>query len=99
MPNFVRNYIPGATFFFTQVTAHRSTIFSDTAARRLLGNCLREEQQRRPFAVTAIVLLPDHLHTLWTLPPTDADFSRRWAAIKGNFTRLWLRQGGREWTV
>jgi REP element-mobilizing transposase RayT len=28
------------------------------------------------------VLLPDHFHCLWTLPPEDADFSKRWTIIK-----------------
>src|SRR5438874_11217888 len=96
MPNFLRNYLPGATFFFTLVTAGRAPLFNDATARRLLGRCLRDEQQRRPFTVAAVVLLPDHLHTMWTLPPKDADFSLRWSAVKGNFTRLWLPHGGSE---
>jgi putative transposase len=44
----------------------------------------------------AIVLLPDHLHAIWTLPPGDADFSIRWAAIKADFTRHWIAAGGNE---
>lgn len=46
--------------------------------------------------LVAIVLLPDHLHAIWTLPDRDADFSTRWAAIKANFTRQFLASGGSE---
>jgi putative transposase len=44
------------------------------------------EQRRRPFAIDAIVVLPDHLHCIWTLPPGDADFSSRWHEIKARFS-------------
>jgi putative transposase len=36
------------------------------------------------------VLLPDHLHAIWALPEGDANFSRRWAWLKREFTRRWL---------
>ena len=45
-------------------------------------------KDRHPFTVDAIVLLPDHLHCIWTLPQGDDDFSKRWMLIKGKFTRL-----------
>ena len=61
MPNFRRNWAPGGTFFFTVVTAGRAPLFRDASARRLLGKCFRVERASRPFAVDAIVLLPDHL--------------------------------------
>ena len=35
-----------------------------------------------PFEMDAVIILPDHLHALWTLPAGDEDFSRRWAMIK-----------------
>lgn len=41
----------------------------------------------RPFAIDAIVILPEHLHTIMTLPDSDADFSGRWRRIKSLFTR------------
>ena len=40
-----------------------------------------------PFRVDAIVILPDHLHTIWTLPDSDPDFSTRWKRIKASFSR------------
>lgn len=96
MPNYRRNYRSGGVFFFTVVTAGRAPLFSDENARQQLGACLREERRRRPFRVDAIVLLPNHLHTLWTLPEGDAEFSIRWSSIKGRFTRTWLAEGGCE---
>ncbi len=36
----------------------------------------------RPFVIEAFVLLPDHLHCIWTLPPDDADYATRWSMIK-----------------
>ncbi|MDI1357749.1 hypothetical protein [Methylobacter sp.] len=47
----------------------------------------------RPFTIDAIVILPDHLHAVWTLPDGDADYSGRWRAIKSNFTHA-LRLSG-----
>jgi putative transposase len=44
-------------------------------------------RRRRPFLVEAVVVLPDHLHCVWTLPPGDADFSTRWNLLKGHFSR------------
>ena len=88
--------MPGGTFFFTVVTAGRARFLCDPLPRSLLGDCIRRARERRPFHVQAIVLMPDHLHTIWTLPIDDADFSTRWADIKGNFTRRWLHDGGRE---
>ncbi len=40
-----------------------------------------------PFNVDAIVILPDHIHSIWTLPENDADFSARWQLIKARFSR------------
>jgi putative transposase len=48
------------------------------------------------LTINAIVLLPDHLHTIWTLPPGDVDYSGRWNWIKHEFTRLWLEGIGTE---
>jgi putative transposase len=93
MPNFRRNRAPGGTFFFTVVTAGRVPLFLEESARTLLGQILRRERVTRPFSIDAIVLLPDHLHAIWTLPPRDFDFATRWASIKSGFTREWLAFG------
>src|ERR1700719_1854734 len=96
MPNFRRAYVPGGTFFFTVNTDRRAKIFCDPMARSILGNVIRQCQSRWPVQIDAIVLLPDHLHALWTLTPDDADYSTRWAWIKKEFTKSWLAAGGCE---
>jgi putative transposase len=93
MPNFRRNWLSGGTFFFTVVTAGRVPLFRDQEARRLLGDCLREERRIRPFDLQAVVLLPDHLHAIWTLPSGDFDYPIRWSSIKSRFTHEWLKCG------
>ena len=96
MPNYRRWYQAGGTWFFTVVTCNRYHLFEDSSARTLLGNCIRREQAEHPFAVDAIVLLHDHLHAVWSLPPSDMDFSSRWKRIKANFSRDWIAAGGAE---
>lgn len=86
MPDYVRAYVPGGSYFFTVALLERR--------RRLLTEnieALREAfgsvRARRPFRIDAIVILPDHLYCLWTLPPNDSDFSTRWRLIKSSFAR------------
>lgn len=96
MPDYRRSFAPGGTFFFTLVTFGRRPIFRAPAARRVLREAIRETRRRRPFDMPGVVLLPDHLHCLWTLPPGEHDFSTRWRKIKEAFTRAFLAAGGRE---
>jgi putative transposase len=96
MSDYRRNFVPGGTYFFTVVTERRFPLFRNAAARTLLGRVMRECFRRYPVEVAAIVLLPDHLHTIWTLPPGDAAYSLRWRWIKREFTRSWLTTGGAE---
>ena len=96
MPEYRRAFIPGGTFFFTVVTEGRAPLFGEAHARALLGEAFREVRGRRPFEIDAIVLLPDHLHTVWRLPDNDHDFSARWSMLKRIFTKAWLAKGGRE---
>ena len=78
---------PGATYFFTVVTYRRRPILCEPNHVRLLRDALRSVKRRHPFAIDAFVLLPDHLHCLWTLPAGDCDYSTRWMLIKSYFTR------------
>ena len=78
------------------VVDQRRHLFADESAARLLGDVMRRSQQRWPFQTNAMVLLPDHLHAMWTLPPGDSDFSCRWAWIKKEFSKRWLAAGGRD---
>ncbi len=86
MPNYRRALVPGATFFFTVNLLNRR---SDLLVRRmdLLREAFHAELRRRPFRIDALVVLPDHLHAIWTLPPGDSAFPERWRAIKTRFTR------------
>ena len=87
MTEYRRFQLPGATWFFTVNLAER------TGNRRLveyvevLRAAFRRALSERPFRVDAIVVLPDHLHSIWTLPPGDEDFSSRWRMIKEQFSR------------
>ncbi|MTI51749.1 MAG: transposase [Alcanivorax sp.] len=82
-----RARVPGGCFFFTVVTAGRRPLFNDGDNVALLRWAFQAVQRRHPFQIEAIVVLPDHLHTVWTLPNGDADFPRRWRLIKSAFTR------------
>ena len=96
MPNWRRAIVPGGTFFFTVVADQRRPIFASEPARTILGNVIRESQSTHPFEILAIVLLQDHLHTIWEMPRGDANYSARWQWIKTQFTQRWLEQGGSE---
>ncbi len=99
MPEFRRWFVPGGTYFFTLVTANRAGLFWQERARRLLGEAMREARTRAPFTTVAIVLLPDHVHAIWTVPAGDADYPARWQAVKARFTSAWLASGGTEQKV
>ena len=73
------------------VTENRRPIFRDPAAVTLLASAITRIQARHPFEIEAFVVLPDHQHTVWTLPVDDADFSKRWRLIKEAFTRAYLK--------
>ncbi|QSA97035.1 transposase [Methylococcus sp. EFPC2] len=79
-----RLYQPGSRYFFTVVTEGRRPLLVDHIER--LRDAFRLGISRYPFEVEAIVVLPDHLHTVWRLPEEDSDFSRRWMAIKRKFS-------------
>ena len=82
-----RTWVPGGTYFFTVNLANRSqTLLVDYV--EILREAFRKVKCQHPFQIDAIVILPDHLHTLWTLPPEDADYATRWMLIKGGFSRL-----------
>jgi putative transposase len=96
MPNYRRAYIPGGMFFFTLVTERRAAIFAEARARSLLRQAIVSCRVRWPFRIEAIVLLPEHLHAIWSLPPGDAEYSIRWSWIKKEFAKPWLAEGGSE---
>src|SRR6476620_5185824 len=86
MVRYRRNVIAGGTFFFTVTLVDRrsSMLIQHVSALR---SAFRVARNDRPFSIDAVVILPDHLHAIMTLPPDDADFSGRWRRIKGHFSR------------
>ena len=98
MPEYRRYFVPGGTFFFTLVADQRRPILTSELGRRCLRASFERERGKRPFELVAFVLLPEHLHTIWTLPRGDADYPLRWQKIKEYFTRDFLAGGGEEGT-
>lgn len=86
MSDYRRLYISRGCYFFTLATHQRTPVFNDHSLPHLKA-ALLSATMRMPFRIPAIVVLPDHLHCLWSLPTGDADFSRRWQFIKASFTR------------
>ncbi len=82
-----RSKTPGATYFFTVVTYRRRPILCEPDTIALLREAFNTVKQQHPLVMDAIVILPDHLHGLWTLPADDTDYSTRWMLIKSYFTR------------
>lgn len=81
-----RDLTPGSSYFFTVVTEGRRPLLADPASVDLLRGAFRTVMERFPFRIEAIVVLPDHLHALWTLPEGDANYPMRLNRIKGRFT-------------
>jgi putative transposase len=96
MTDYRRWRVAGGTYFFTVVTHGRQPFLTSALARHSLRDAFRIVRQRRPFHIDAIVLLPDHLHAIWTLPPGDFDYATRWQLIKRRFTKSYLSAGGEE---
>ena len=86
MTNYRRAKVPGATYFFTINLARRdTTLLVDHIAT--LRQAIGYVRRRHPFTIDAMVVLPEHLHAMWTLPPDDADHSLRWRLLKTWFSR------------
>jgi putative transposase len=86
MTRYRRNFIPGGSFFFTvNLAERRSRLLTEKVD--LLRAAIRETRANHSFGIEAIVVLPDHLHTIWTLPEGDRDFATRWRLIKAHFSR------------
>jgi putative transposase len=82
MPNYRRADIAGGKYFFTVNALRRLPVLTETPVRDALREAIRQTRLTAPFDIDAWVLLPDHLHCIWTLPQGDADFSMRWSKIK-----------------
>ena len=82
MSRYRRSTVVGASYFFTALAYQRQAILCDDAVRVALRAAIETVRTAHPFVIDAWVLLPDHLHCIWTLPEGDADFSSRWMLIK-----------------
>jgi putative transposase len=90
MVRYRRNFVPGGTFFFTATLVERSsrTLTEHIEAFR---TAVRQTRRSQPFTIDAVVVLPEHLHMMMTLPDGDTDYPNRWRLIKRRFTDAVLK--------
>ena len=76
----------GGTYFFTVNLAERG---ADILVRHIdeLRAVMNTVKQKHPFSVVAMVVLPEHLHAVWRLPPGDCEYPMRWSLIKAGWSR------------
>ncbi|MDR0769661.1 MAG: transposase [Burkholderiales bacterium] len=85
MPRYIRSFVPGGTFFFTVTSENRSsTLLTDEI--EMLRRAYKRVKNELPFETIAVCILPDHLHSIWTLPQDDGDYAKRWQQIKRSFS-------------
>ncbi len=87
MTEYRRAKLEGARYFFTVNCAERHGNHLLVDHIDVLREVFRKVRGGHPFAIDAMVVLPEHLHCIWTLPPDDADYKTRWALIKAGFSR------------
>jgi putative transposase len=92
MVRYRRNLLEGGAFFFTVTLADRRSM-ALVEHIDALREAFRTARSELPFAIEAIVILPDHLHAILTLPEGNADFPGRWRRIKGHFSSRLIADG------
>jgi putative transposase len=86
MPNYRRSFVAGGCYFFTvNLLERQRTLLTDHID--LLRDSVRRVRRLHPFHIDAWVVLPDHMHCIWTLPPDTDDFPLRWRLIKLLFSK------------
>jgi putative transposase len=91
MSNYRRAFVPGGCWFFTlNLLDRRQSLLVDHIS--ILREAVAVTRQSHAFTIDAFVVLPDHLHAIWKLPPDDCDFSMRWRLIKNRFARALPKQ-------
>jgi len=88
MPEYRRVKSKGGTYFFTVATHRRRPILTIEIVRQALRQGIQRARQTLPFKIEGWMLLPDHLHAIWTLPPDDDNYAARWAIIKRQVSKL-----------
>lgn len=87
MSRYRRSLTRGATYFFTVATYRRRPLLLDARVRSVLRAAIEDVRKVLPFEIDAWVLLPDHLHAIWTLPENDSAYGKRWGLIKSRVSR------------
>ena len=96
MVQYRRNFVPGGTYFFTlTLRDRRQTLLTDHVDE--LRDAMRATHTLNPWTTDAIVVLPDHMHMIWTMPDGDSGYAQRIRMLKARFTSA-LRDTGR-WTA
>lgn len=86
-------FTSGNTFFFTvRLLDPGSTLLTEHFPA--FGEAIRHARARQPFDVDAWVVLPNHVHSIWTLPAGDTDFAARWRAVKIGFSKALRKSEG-----
>jgi putative transposase len=86
MRRYIRKPAPGATCFFTLALQDRSARYLVDHVAALRAS-VADAKARHPFRIDAMVVLPEHIHALWTFPEQDGDFATRLMLVKQGFTR------------
>ena len=87
MPEYRRIRTKGATYFFTVVAYQRQRILCLRKSLEAMQRVFADVASRLPFRTDAWVILPDHMHVVWTLPEGDSDYSTRWDILKKDLTK------------
>jgi REP element-mobilizing transposase RayT len=88
MSRYRRAPIPGATYFFTLNTYRRQALLTHAEVLTALHSAHRVVRATHPFRVEALVILPNHLHAVWSLPPEDTDYSTRLSLLKRHVSQM-----------
>jgi len=92
MPDYRRYFVPGGKYFFLLTWERNAPLFRVESNVRLLGEVIREMKETWPLTIDSIVLLPDHLHTIWSLPPGGAH-----DPVAGKASRGFRTRGSKKW--
>ncbi len=92
MVQYRRNFLKNGVYFFTVTLKNRKAHYLVEYIDHLRLS-IRQTQQKYPFFIYAVVILPDHLHMIWRLPENDMDYPVRWRSIKSLFTRALVKEG------
>ncbi len=93
MPRYIRSKSKGATYFFTVNTHQRQPILTQPINVEAIRLAIQKTKQCLPFKIDAWVVMPDHMHAIWTLPDNDHDYSKRWGIFKMSVSKTCKSHG------